>query len=186
MRKLLSGVAGVGLMVGLLAGAGCNGQPPPKGTAGGSTTAHGGDDGDGHAEHGHGEHGHPGHDHPDMGPHHGQLIELGNEEYHAELVHDDEQQTVTIYLLDDHAKGAVSIDAAELTLNLVVDGKPAQFKLQADPQSDDAEGESSRFASSDAALAEALDVEGTSGRLNVKIGGKSFVGSVDHHHDDHE
>ena len=29
------------------------------------------------------------HDHPSEGPHHGSLIELGKEAYHAELVHDE-------------------------------------------------------------------------------------------------
>ena len=31
-----------------------------------------------------------GHAHPSEGPHGGSLIELGNEEYHAELVHDEQ------------------------------------------------------------------------------------------------
>ncbi len=42
------------------------------------------------------------HSHPTEGPHHGTLIELGKEEYHAELVHDDKM--VTIYILDSAAK----------------------------------------------------------------------------------
>ena len=32
---------------------------------------------------------HAGHAHPSEGPHHGDLIELGNEEYHAEILHDE-------------------------------------------------------------------------------------------------
>ena len=44
------------------------------------------------------EHDH-GHAHPSEGPHHGALIELGKEDYHAEIVHDEKTDTVTIYIL---------------------------------------------------------------------------------------
>jgi hypothetical protein len=64
------------------------------------------------------------HAHPTEGPHHGALIELGREDYHAELVHDDATNTVTIYMLDGAAKDAVAIDAKQLTVNLLVGGKP--------------------------------------------------------------
>ena len=50
-----------------------------------------------------------GHSHPTEGPHHGSLIELGDEEYHGELVHDDKAGTVTIYLLDSSAREAVAV-----------------------------------------------------------------------------
>ncbi|MCE2751496.1 MAG: hypothetical protein LW720_06355 [Pirellula sp.] len=36
------------------------------------------------------------HAHPSEGPHHGSLVELGKEEFHAELVHDS--KSVTIYI----------------------------------------------------------------------------------------
>ena len=49
------------------------------------------------------------HAHPTEGPHHGSLIELGKEDYHAEFVHDDTTDTVTIYILDAAAAKAVPI-----------------------------------------------------------------------------
>ena len=49
------------------------------------------------------------HAHPSEGPHHGTLVELGNEEFHAEVVHDD--KSVTVYVLDAGATKAVPIDA---------------------------------------------------------------------------
>ena len=76
-------------------------------------TAH--HEGDGHAEHD--EAGHP-----EEGPHNGHLIELGKEEYHAELVHDDATHTITLYLLDGSAKKMVPVADKELTINLVADG----------------------------------------------------------------
>ncbi|HTN76445.1 MAG TPA: hypothetical protein VL096_14400 [Pirellulaceae bacterium] len=126
------------------------------------------------------------HAHAEEGPHHGQLIELGKEEYHAELLHDDATHTVTIYLLDSAAKKAVAASAKELTVNIVADGKPAQFALPAKPQADDAAGESSRFELSDEALCTALDAKGAKGRLSVTIGEKSFSGAISAHDHGHE
>ena len=75
------------------------------------------------------------HAHPSEGPHHGDLVELGNEEYHAEVVHDE--GSVTIYILDGHVENAVPIDAAEITINLKHDGQPEQFTLAASPDAGD-------------------------------------------------
>ncbi|MEW4453397.1 hypothetical protein AB1L30_12020 [Bremerella sp. JC817] len=123
------------------------------------------------------------HDHPSEGPHHGALIELGEEEYHAELVHDDKAGSVTIYLLDSAAKQPVAIEAADLTINIKHDGNGSQFKL---PAVGAAEGKASEFTSSDPALAEALDHEGAEATIVVSIEGKQFRGSVEHDHDDHD
>jgi hypothetical protein len=125
------------------------------------------------------------HAHPTEGPHHGELIELGKEDYHAELVHDDATNTVTIYILDGAAKDAVSIDAKQLTLNLLVSGKPQQFQLAAMPQSADPEGRCSAFGCTSEPMCRAIDAKGTTGRLNVEVSGKRFVGKLarhSHHH----
>jgi len=122
-----------------------------------------------------------GHNHPDHGPHDGDLIELGGEDYHAELVHDHEQGTVTIYLLDSSAKKLMPIDATVVTINLTHDGNPEQFKLKASPEESDPDGNSSRFVSSDPHLAKDLDNEKTQGRLVVKIKGQQFTGKIEHH-----
>ena len=53
-------------------------------------------------------------EHPTEGPHHGDLIELGDEAFHAELVH-DESDTVTIYILDSSAQDEVSIAEESVT-----------------------------------------------------------------------
>jgi hypothetical protein len=73
----------------------------------------------------------PEHAHASAGPHGGSLIELGEEEYHAELVHDDASGIVTVYLLDSAAKTAVPIDATEVVINLKHEGRGEQFKQQA-------------------------------------------------------
>lgn len=126
---------------------------------------------------------HAGHAHPSEGPHHGGLVELGNEEYHAELVHDEESGSVTIYVLDAAATEQISIEATEVTINVNHDGKPEQFKLAASPDANDPQGKSSRFVSTDAELAEHLDEEGTAPKLVLTINGKSFRGTITHDHD---
>jgi hypothetical protein len=142
-------------------------------------------DGDGH-DHA-AEHDHDAHAHPSEGPHHGHLIELGQEEYHAELTHDDATKTVTVYLLDKEAKAPVAIGDAELALNLVVDGQPLQAKLVAAPQEGDPAGQASRFSITDEQVLEALEAPKTTGRLNVTIAGKAYTGSVEHHeHGEHK
>jgi len=121
------------------------------------------------------------HAHPTEGPHHGTLIELGKEDYHAELVHDDATNTVTIYILDGAAKDAVAIEPKQLTLNLLVGGKPRQFQLAAMPQPTDPDGRSSAFGSTSEPMCKAIDAKGTTGRLNVEVSGKRFVGSLGGH-----
>lgn len=160
---LLAAVVTVGLT-------GCSNAPS---TTGGSDS--------GEHDHDHGDE----HAHPSEGPHHGSLIELGEEEYHAELVHDDDAGSVTIYLLDSAAEEAVPIEASDVTINVQHDGQGAQFKLAA---TDVAEGKASKFVSTDAALAEALDAEGAEPQLVVSISGKQYRGSVahDHGHDEHD
>jgi hypothetical protein len=120
------------------------------------------------------------HEHPSEGPHHGSLIELGKEEFHAELVHDD--QSVTIYVLDSAAKSSIPIDASELWINLLMDGKPTQFRLAAAPDGNDPSGKSSRFVSTDSALASQLDKEAAAPKLSLSINGKSYRGIINHSH----
>jgi len=127
------------------------------------------------------------HEHPETGPHKGALIELGNEEYHAEIVHDNEKHTVTIYILDSSAKKAVAIEAKEIVIN-VKHGKTAeQFKLAGSPDKGDAKGTSSRFAVKNEELCEHLDEEHVDARLSLKIKNRSYSAKIAHHHDhDHE
>jgi hypothetical protein len=121
------------------------------------------------------------HAHPSEGPHHGSLIELGKEDYHAELVHDEKTDTVTIYILDGAAAKAVPIPARQVTLNLRVTGKPQQFTLPAARQEGDPEGSASAFTAASKPLGQALHAHGATGRLNVEIKGKVFVGKVGGH-----
>jgi hypothetical protein len=121
--------------------------------------------------------------HPTEGPHHGSLIELGGEEYHGELVHDETGGTVTVYVLDGSAKKVVPIDSPAVTINVKHAGGASQFQLAAQADETDPEGRSSRFVTDDAELGKLLDAEGAEARLTLKIEGKSYSGAIAHEHD---
>ena len=123
------------------------------------------------------------HNHPSEGPHHGSLIELGNEAYHGEFVHDEATGTVTIYLLDSTAKNAVPIEADSLLVNVSHDGQAKQYSLAATADTGDLAGKYSRFTSSDKELAEQLDLEDTTAQLVIEINGKQYRGEIHHDHD---
>lgn len=122
------------------------------------------------------------HDHHELGPHGGELIELGNENYHAELMHDDQTHEVTIYLLDRTARRPAP--EAQLPphviVNVLVDGAPRQFQLP--------RAQGNRYSLVDEALCDGLCGEqDVRARLNAQIGGKTFVGNIEaHEHDGHE
>jgi len=122
------------------------------------------------------------HNHPAKGPHGGSLIELGKEEYHVEMLHDDATHTVTFYVLDASATKAVPIDATEVVVNLKHGGKPEQFKVAAKADTTDLAGKSSRFVSTDKELAEDLDAEGADAELVITIGATQFRGKIAHTH----
>jgi hypothetical protein len=136
-----------------------------------------------HAQQHDGEHGHVHAAHPEEGPHHGELIELGEEEYHAELIHDDASHTITLYLLDSAAKNAVPIDAQPLLLNLVVSGSPVQFSVPPAPQQGDPTGKASCFRLIDEKLCEALDNPGSVCRINIAVADHHYTATVSHHHE---
>lgn len=145
---------------------------------------------------------HAGHNHPTEGPHGGDLIELGNEEYHAELIHphdhdddahenenhaedepDHDHAGITIYVLDGSAKEMVAIESPDVTLNIKHGDQPEQFKLAAKPTDEDPEGKSSRFVSDDKDLMEHFHEEEIEGTLVLQINGKSYRGKIAHDHE---
>lgn len=169
----LHGMLTVLLLSGVLSG--CNGAPSPS-TSAPPPAAHS-------DEH---DHGHE-HAHASEGPHHGELIELGNEDYHAEMVHGDAGE-ITVYILDSAAKNPVPIEATEITINLSHAGEAEQFALTAAPQDSDPAGQSSRFTLQDEHLAKDLDDHDTTAKLVLTIAGQQFNGKIEHDHDhaDHD
>ena len=127
------------------------------------------------------------HEHAEVGPHKGALIELGEEEYHAEFVLDEKAHTVSIYLMDGAVKNYVAIPAKEITVTLKHDGKPESFKLKANPQQTDPAGLSSMFTLTDEEFVDDLHHKGSDPRLMLKIDGKPFSAKIElDHKGDHK
>ena len=153
-------------------GAGCNGTQPA------TDSAPAGD-----------EHGHEGHDHAHdhshaHGLHGGHIIEIGEEEYHAEWTH-DESGKVTVYILDAELKKEVPIDAEEITIDTVVAGQTNSFQLLAVDRSAGETPKASKFEVVDQKLLGVLESlsEGVTATLKLTIDGKPFQAPITH--DDH-
>jgi hypothetical protein len=123
------------------------------------------------------------HAHPEHGPHHGELLELGNEEFHAELVVDEAKKQMVIYLLEKDAKTSVAIEAPFLAVNMLLAGKPMQIQLKAIPQATDSKGQSSCFGAVSADLFNAMHSPKADPKLAVRIRNKSYVTKIVHSHD---
>jgi hypothetical protein len=169
LRQCPISMAGGVSLLSLFLACGCGSRPPAAPSGGSQSAAPAKTE---HVEHAH----------PTEGPHHGDLVELGNEEYHGEIVH-GEGGEVTVYVLDSHAEKAVPIDAVEVVINLTHNGKAEQFKLPATPDAGDPAGKSSKFSLKDEELASDLDAEGMAAKLVLSINGKSFTGKIEHHHE---
>lgn len=130
----------------------------------------------GHEEHGHGEHAH--------GPHGGELVELGKEEFHAEIVVDDKSHALKVYLLGPDAKTAATTDATELSI--APEGATTAWVLK--PAEGQPEGMASEFVLADEKVVhDLLDAGFIHGELKIKIAGTPYNGHVDAHFDaDHD
>jgi hypothetical protein len=128
-----------------------------------------------------------GHAHPEKGPHGGPLLEVGDEEYHIEVLLDEKTNVLTLYVLDAAAKAMVPTDAKEALINLKHGGKPEQFKLPAVALKTDPTGQASCFQLKSAALVHNLHHKNHEARLALKIKGKSYSAKFDLQHDhDHK
>ncbi len=132
-------------------------------------------------EHGHGEEGHV---HPAHGPHGGHLIEIGEEEYHAEWTHADDG-TVTIYVLDKEAKNEVPIAAEDITIETKIGEKATEFKLIAVNRSEGDMPKTAKFELVDKNLLGVLETlsKGVTATLKLDINNKPFEAAITH--DDH-
>lgn len=134
---------------------------------------------------------HDGHDHHHHhavhGPHDGELVLLsGEEEYHAEWVHDSAAGKTNIYLLGKDAESAVRTAADKLIVTVEGLKEPKTYELT--PVDADAKGLASQFESAEPDLP--IDLQASSGEgvvatIRVEIDGKMREGKVeehDHHH----
>ncbi|WP_373653611.1 MULTISPECIES: hypothetical protein [unclassified Schlesneria] len=128
------------------------------------------------------------HGHGAKGPHGGGLVELGAEEYHAEILVDHDTESVVVYVLGKDAKTDEFVAAQDVTIAL--EGKEP-LTLKAAPKPDSPEGKTSKFALEDHDLVHALmDAGFLHGDLRITIGDKPYIGHIDYHldgssHDEH-
>lgn len=141
-------------------------------------------------EHVEGEHDHAeeGHEHPTVGPHGGSLLELGEEEYHAELVLDEETDQITICLLDSTAEQEVAIEAPYVAINVKKADKPRQYRLPALLAEGQAPGPVSTFAIVSPELMDDIHNDDAVAKLVIKVGKKPYSAIISHeeHEHDHE
>ncbi len=122
------------------------------------------------------------HGHGSGGPHGGDIVELGDEEFHAEVVvtHGDKDE-ITVHVLGGDAKTAKPIEATEIVLSFKHGEKVEEFKLAATKQEGDEEGKASLFKIESEEAMEELHEHGE-GTLTIKIGDKTLTGKVKHAH----
>ncbi len=125
-------------------------------------------------------------------PHHGDLVALGDHQYHAEITWDEKNKTITVYVLDGEAAKAVPIAAKQLVLTIGKDDAK-QHTLAAQPQDGDGKDMASRFQTTDKKLFDSFHGnKHTTGHIQLPIGTDTFPLSVthdhdhDHDHDDHK
>ncbi len=128
-------------------------------------------------QHVHDEH----HEHGAAGPHGGAIVELGDEEYHAEVVVDGKTHTLQVYLLGPDAKTSAAVGAQEAA---VTTEDNQTLTLKAVPQAGDAKDKASKFELADEGAVDALLKAGfLHGSLQLEINGKPFRGDIDAHFD---
>ncbi len=122
---------------------------------------------------------HPEHHHPEKGIEGGTLIELGEEEYHVELLIDNKAGQVKINVLDGAATKRVPVEKTlNISFNAKKSGETLSFPLTAQPHAEDPEGKTSSFGSEEKALSEFLSsrVQGVK-LVGLKIQGKAYSGT---------
>jgi len=125
------------------------------------------------------------HDHAHHGPHHGHLMEIGNEEYHAEWTH-DESGKVTFYILDAEAKKEVPISDEKIVIDVKIgENSPQSYDLSAVNPKD---GKSATFQTVNSNLLGALETiksPGVVATLRVAINGKQYQQKIEEHEHAH-
>lgn len=85
------------------------------------------------------------HDHAHA-PHGGLYAVFGAEEYHGEIVFDEEVGDLTVYILGSDGKTPYPITEEQVAVHMdLLGGEHLQLSLQAAPEAGDPEGASSRF-----------------------------------------
>ena len=126
---------------------------------------------------------HSGHGHGHHGPNGGEIVEVCNEEFHAEVVVDEGTHRIDVFVLGSDAKTAKPIDASEISLSFKHGDEVEDFKLTAAAIDGEPEGQSSKFTLTSEELFEELHEHSEGATLSFTAGGESLSGTVTHTHD---
>lgn len=119
---------------------------------------------------------------PYAGPNGGELIQLGDREFFAELMVNETSHDISIVILDEAAKKPVSIDSSVIIISLKHQGKPELHKLTASPLIPDGDRTASRFVAKGAKHLHAdLEQVEADAHLEVTINGQFFRGRIAQH-----
>lgn len=124
-------------------------------------------------DHGHGHH----------GPNGGEIVEVGNEEFHAEVVVDESSNRVDVYILGSDAKTAKPIEATDISLSFKHGDEVEDFKLAAAALDGEPEGQASKFTLTSEEFIEELHEHSEGATLTFTAGEESLTGTVTHSHD---
>lgn len=131
---------------------------------------------------------HSGHGHGHHGPNGGDIVEVGNEEYHAEVTVDEASNRVDVYILGSDAKTAKPIESTEISLSFKHGEEVEDFKLAAAALDGEPEGQSSKFTLTSEEFFEELHEHSEGATLTFTAGEETLTGTVHHSHEhgDHE
>lgn len=143
---------------------------------------------DSHDDHGH-DHGHShghGHDHESLGPNGGHVLAFGDEEFHAEWIHDDESGKLTVILLDKDAKQEITTSAESVTIEVKIGDSPSREYVLPALVGEAPDAGNSRFEVTKPPLITALKIgEGVEVTMHVELDGKPFSAKIEHHDHSH-
>ena len=121
--------------------------------------------------------------HPEHGPNGGHIIELGEEEFHAEVAVDKDRKLI-VWLLDESMKAAKPVENGTVQIMTKVDAKDVTLDLVAAPLDGEKDGQCSRFElAADKLPGAVMDIEGLTGDLTLKFGDKTLKNSLTGGHD---
>jgi len=128
------------------------------------------------------EHAHE-HEH-EHGPNGGHLLEVGEEQYHVEVVFDNDKRMLTAFILGPDAKTAYPIAGESIDFDMEIGDKEHEIPLAAKPLEGEKDGKSSRFVAEGKAIPESVKAESDlNGHFHLDIGDNHF--HVDLSHGDH-
>jgi len=125
---------------------------------------------------------HSGHGHGVHGPNGGEIVEVGNEEFHAEVVVDEDKHRIDVFILGSDAKTAKPIAASEISISFKHGDEVEAFKLAASALEGEAEGQASKFSITDEELFEELHEHSEGATLSFTDGDQALTGTVKHSH----